>query len=72
MNDYAHVLSPEQHNRIREFLLDEEKKTSNQIVILTINSLDGEESKVMPTKVFHELEAWPERQRQWRAFGRGH
>ena len=28
---------------IREFLLDEEKKTSNQIVVLTVNSLDGED-----------------------------
>ena len=43
VNDYAQVISPEQQNRIREFLLNEEKKTSNQIVVLTVNSLDGED-----------------------------
>ena len=26
VNDYAHVLSPEQDSRLREFLLDEERK----------------------------------------------
>ena len=54
VNDYAHVISPEQQNRIREFLLDEEKKASNQIVVLTVNSLDGEDIEGYANKVFHE------------------
>jgi uncharacterized protein len=55
VNDYAHVISPEQQNRIREFLLDEEKKTSNQIVVLTVNSLDGEDIEGYSIKA---AEAW--------------
>jgi uncharacterized protein len=55
VNDYAHVISPEQQNRIREFLLDEEKKTSNQIVVLTVNSLEGEDIDSYSYKVAH---AW--------------
>jgi uncharacterized protein len=40
--DDAHVLSADQQARLTDFLTNQENQTSNQIVILTVNSLDGE------------------------------
>jgi uncharacterized protein len=42
VNDYAHVLSPDQQAQLRDFLLGQEAKTGNQIVVLTVPSLDSE------------------------------
>jgi uncharacterized protein len=43
VNDYAHVLSAGDVQRLDDFLANEENQTSNQIVILTVPSLDGDE-----------------------------
>jgi uncharacterized protein len=43
VNDYAHVLSPADQSRLSDFLTDQESKTSNQIVVLTIPSLNGDD-----------------------------
>jgi uncharacterized protein len=42
VNDYAHVLSPAQQTQLTDFLLNQEQQTGNQIVILTVPSLDGD------------------------------
>lgn len=52
INDYAEVIPDEQEAKIRDFLLAQEKETSNQIVILTVKSLDGETIEVFAEKVF--------------------
>jgi uncharacterized protein len=43
VNDGAHVLSQPQIDQLTNFLKDEEARTSNQVVILTIPSLNGED-----------------------------
>ena len=43
VNDYANVIPADQKEKLRQFLLDQEQKTSNQIVVLTIPTLDGED-----------------------------
>ncbi|MDD4287738.1 MAG: TPM domain-containing protein [Candidatus Peribacteraceae bacterium] len=55
VNDYAKVLSAAQAEQLRSTLLAQEKVTSNQIVILTVLSLDGEEIEPFANKIFH---AW--------------
>lgn len=52
VNDYAEVIPDEQEAQIREFLLKQEKETSNQIVILTVKTLDGETIETFAEKVF--------------------
>ncbi len=42
VNDYAHVLSPKQKSQLEDFLKDLDEKTSNQVVILTVPSLQGD------------------------------
>jgi uncharacterized protein len=42
VNDYAHVLTPEQISSLTKTLKDEEDTSSNQIVILTVESLNGD------------------------------
>jgi uncharacterized protein len=55
VNDYAGVLSPQEENKLRAFLLDQESKTSNQVVVLTVPSLDGDTIETFAIKV---AEAW--------------
>jgi uncharacterized protein len=56
VNDYANVISADDQQRLRDFLLDQEHATSNQIVILTINSLGADDSiESFANKVFN---AW--------------
>ncbi len=43
VNDYAHVLSPSQQTQLSDFLQHQEDQTSNQIVVLTIPSLNGDD-----------------------------
>jgi uncharacterized protein len=52
VNDFANVLSQDQQKRLSDFLADEENKTSNQIVILTVDSLDGDTIEDYANKVF--------------------
>jgi len=42
VNDYADVIDDAKEKELTDFLLAQEKESSNQIVILTINTLDGE------------------------------
>ncbi len=43
VNDYAHLLSEESRQQLESTLQDHEQRTSNQIVVLTIPSLEGED-----------------------------
>ena len=42
VNDYAHVLSAQQQAQLDSLLKSQEDKTSNQVVILTVPSLDSD------------------------------
>jgi uncharacterized protein len=52
VTDNAHVLSPDQQKRLSDLLEDKEQQTSNQIVILTIDSLDGDTIEDYAQQVF--------------------
>ena len=43
VNDYAHVLSPDQIGKLENELAQFETQTGHQVVVLTINSLEGED-----------------------------
>ena len=55
VNDYANMLSPAASQRLEQTLADFESSDSTQIVILTINSLEGESLEEYAIKV---AEAW--------------
>lgn len=55
VNDYANMLSPAVSQRLEQELADFEKSDSTQIVVLTINSLEGETLEEYSIKV---AEAW--------------
>jgi uncharacterized protein len=43
VNDYAGIIPPDQQQQLSRFLSDQEEKTSNQIVVLTVKSLEGDQ-----------------------------
>ncbi|MEK7248955.1 MAG: TPM domain-containing protein, partial [Bacteroidota bacterium] len=51
VNDYAAILSPETIQRLEQTLKEHEDSTSNQIVILTVQSLEGEVLEEFSIKV---------------------
>lgn len=53
VNDYAHVLSDETIADLEKKLQQHEKTTSNQIVILTINSLEGQTVEQAANEIFN-------------------
>ncbi|MDD4628710.1 MAG: TPM domain-containing protein [Candidatus Peribacteraceae bacterium] len=53
VNDYANILPAADQERLRSMLLAQEEKTSNQIVILTIKSLNGDTIEAYADKVFN-------------------
>ena len=55
VNDYANMLSPGASQRLEQALADFERSDSTQIVVLTINSLEGESLEEYSIKV---AEAW--------------
>jgi uncharacterized protein len=55
VNDYANMLSPGVSERLEQALADFEKSDSTQIVVLTINSLEGESLEGYSIKV---ADAW--------------
>ncbi|MDD2735885.1 MAG: TPM domain-containing protein [Desulfuromonadaceae bacterium] len=55
VNDYANMLSPGASQRLEQTLADFERSDSTQIVVLTINSLEGESLEEYAIKV---AEAW--------------
>ncbi len=55
VNDYANMLSPGASQRLEQALADFERSDSTQIVVLTINSLEGESLEGYSIKV---AEAW--------------
>ncbi|HIJ88633.1 MAG TPA: methanol dehydrogenase [Desulfuromonadales bacterium] len=55
VNDYANMLSPGASQRLEQVLADFESSDSTQIVVLTINSLEGESLEEYSIKV---AEAW--------------
>ena len=55
VNDYANMLSPAASQRLEQTLADFESSDSTQIVVLTINSLEGESLEGYAIKV---AEAW--------------
>ncbi|MGB9082296.1 MAG: TPM domain-containing protein, partial [Desulfuromonadaceae bacterium] len=55
VNDYANLLSPGASQRLEQALADFERSDSTQIVVLTINSLEGESLEEYSIKV---AEAW--------------
>lgn len=52
VNDYGKVLLPEEIKNLEAKLAKEDNETSNQIVVLTITSLNGEDDKDYAQKVF--------------------
>lgn len=55
VNDYANMLSPGTSQRLEQALADFESSDSTQIVVLTVNSLEGESLEEFAIKV---AEAW--------------
>lgn len=55
VNDYANMLSPGASQRLEQALADFERSDSTQIVVLTVNSLEGEALEEYAIKV---AEAW--------------
>lgn len=55
VNDYANMLSPAASQQLEQALADFEKSDSTQIVVLTINSLEGQNLEEYSIKV---AEAW--------------
>lgn len=55
VNDYANLLSPIERDGLESMLQKLENKTSTQVVILTVGSLQGEEIKAFSLKV---AETW--------------
>jgi uncharacterized protein len=55
VNDYANMLSPGASQRLEQALADFERSDSTQIVVLTVNSLEGESLEEYSIKV---AEAW--------------
>jgi len=55
VNDYAGLLSPGQAARIEQALQKHEMQTTNQIVLLTVPSLEGEDIEGFSIRV---AEAW--------------
>lgn len=55
VNDYANLLSPGASQRLEQAIADFERSDSTQIVVLTINSLEGESLEEYSIKV---AEAW--------------
>ncbi len=56
VNDYAEVLFADEEKRLQDFLLGQERKTTNQIVILTVKSLDSDTIEDFAVKVFNNWE----------------
>lgn len=54
VNDYAGILSQSVKDSLGSILKDHELRTSNQVVVLTINSLEGESIEDFANKVFNE------------------
>lgn len=54
VNDYAGILSDSTRNMIAEKLKEHELRTTNQIVVLTIKSLEGETIEDFAYKVFND------------------
>lgn len=52
VNDYAEVLSSQTRSSVSEKLLMHEKKTGNQVVVLTISTLEGESIEEYADRVF--------------------
>lgn len=55
VNDYASVLSEETKTHIINTNIELEKKTGAQVVVVTINSLDGQSLETYSTKLFREF-----------------
>lgn len=55
VNDYANMLSPAASERLEQALADFERSDSTQIVVLTVNSLEGESLEEYSIRV---AEAW--------------
>ncbi|PIP65249.1 methanol dehydrogenase [Candidatus Peregrinibacteria bacterium CG10_big_fil_rev_8_21_14_0_10_49_16] len=53
VNDYGNILSISEEQELKSALLSQEKQTSNQIVILTIPSLDGDNLEMYANMVFN-------------------
>ena len=54
VNDYAMVLSQETRRMLGDSLKDHENRTGNQVVVLTISTLDGESIEDYAVRVFNE------------------
>ena len=54
VNDYARILSDSTHHSLSEKLREHETRTTNQVVVLTISSLEGENIEDFANKVFNE------------------
>lgn len=54
VNDYANVLSDETESRILSVARDLEAQTSAQVVVLTVNSLDGEDISDYAVETFRD------------------
>ncbi len=51
LNDFANVFSPEQQKAIEDSLVALDRKTSNQIVIVTLNDFDGEDKAQLAAEI---------------------
>jgi uncharacterized protein len=54
VNDYAQILTPEANNSLSEKLRIHEEGTTNQVVVLTLQSLDGESIDDFAYRVFND------------------
>lgn len=54
VNDYAQILAPEANNSLSEKLRIHEEGTTNQVVVLTLQSLDGESIDDFAYRVFND------------------
>ncbi|MEA1985940.1 MAG: TPM domain-containing protein [Candidatus Marinimicrobia bacterium] len=62
VNDYANVLTASEEKQIERFLYENEQKTSSQVVLLTIKSLEGENLEDYSIRV---VEKWKVGQKEF-------
>ncbi|HPT11244.1 MAG TPA: TPM domain-containing protein, partial [Bacteroidales bacterium] len=54
VNDYANILSPETRQMLSDTLKAHEDRTGNQVVVLTLSTLGGDNIEDFSNKVFNE------------------
>jgi uncharacterized protein len=63
--DYANVLSSTEKLQLEEKLIQYSDSTTTQIVVITIESLKGEDVSQLATSLGSNLGNWSSKRRQW-------